>query len=43
MWQLSPVSYASHNHSHNIMWYSKKIILYIIKDIMTLSIYTHNI
>ena len=37
MWWLSPASHAGHNYSHNIMWYSRRVILYIIKDIMALS------
>jgi len=38
IWQLLPASYTDHSHSHNVMWYSRRVTSYIIKDMMTLSI-----
>jgi len=32
------MSYIGHSHSQNVIWHYKKITLYIIKDIIALSI-----
>ena len=40
---MSPFGHTCHSHNHNIMWYSKRVILYIIKEMMTLSTWAYNI
>jgi len=38
MWWLLPISHTGHSYGHNVMWYSRSVTLYIIKDMINLSI-----